>query len=451
MNSSIRLNLLKLLAPPLLIINLLGGGLTYWLAWEPAEMAFDQSLADAAWALVPRLREMDGLVQIDLPQQAEQILRVDRFDEIYFTVRDADGKSIAGDKDFPAPVLHTRGMTPAAYDGNMRGEPVRLFALKMNIGNTPVYIGVAETLRKRTRIKSVMLVALLLLEGVLTFVSMLIVWYAVTTGLIPLKKMQSDLNSRSGDELSPVKDEAIPSELSPVVHAINGLLSKVQLGATAQQNFLANVAHQLRTPLAGLKMQIEWLQQRYATEAETAQSASRMMSSTERMIRQTNQLLSLARAEPSQFKKTRLEMVELDKLVENAIQHFVAEADKKEIDLGFELQPAKVKGDRFLLRDMMENLIDNALRYSPQRGTVTVSCFQAGSQGVFAVADSGPGIPPAARDLIFDRFYRLDDKVAGSGLGLAIVRDIAKDHGAEITLTSGEHGEGTTFSVQFPA
>jgi two-component system sensor histidine kinase TctE len=448
--SSIRLNLLKLLAAPLLIINLVGGGLTYWLAWAPAEMAFDQSLADAAWALVPRLRETEGKILIDLPKQAEQILRVDHFDAIYFTVRDVEGKTIAGDKDFPT-LLRAQASDFAAHDGAMRGEPVRIMVLKTHIGNAPVFIGVAETLRKRTRIRSIMLVALLLLEGVLTFVSMLIVWYAVTTGLIPLKKMQSDLNSRNGDELSPVKDHDIPSELGPVVHAINGLLDKVRIGASAQQNFLANVAHQLRTPLAGLRMQIEWLQQRYAAEPETAQSASRMLSATERMIRQTNQLLSLARAEASQFEKTRLEMVELDKLVEDSIQHFVAEADKKEIDLGFALHPTKVKGDRFLLRDMMENLIDNALRYSPQRGTVTVSCFQDGNQGVFSVADSGPGIPASAKDLIFDRFYRLDDKIAGSGLGLTIVRDIAKDHGAVISLTSGEHGEGTTFSVQFPA
>ena len=447
---SIRLNLLKWLIAPLLIINLIGAGLTYWLAWAPAQIAFDQSLADAAWALVPRLREIRGNIAIDLPQQAEQVLRVDHFDAIYFVVRSAEGKTITGDKDFPSLLMQENLNDPAAYDGSMRGESIRIIALKTNIGKEPVFIGVAETLRKRTHIRSVIFVALLVLESLLTLVSIAIVWLAVTKGLFPLKKMQTDLNSRNHDDLSSVKEDNIPLELRPVINAINGLLNKAQIGASVQQSFLANVAHQLRTPLAGLKMQLEWLQQRYASEHETAHSAELMMSSTERMIRQTNQLLALARAEPSQFEKARLEMVELDKLVEESIQHFVEEADKKNIDLGFNLQPTKVMGDRFLLRDMIDNLIDNAVRYSPNKGTITVSCFQNTNRGILSVEDSGPGIAASERDLIFNRFYRLNDKIAGNGLGLAIVRDIVKDHGAEIVLNSGSQGKGTIFSVQFP-
>jgi two-component system, OmpR family, sensor histidine kinase TctE len=447
---SIRLNLLKWLIAPLLIINLIGAGLTYWLAWAPAQIAFDQSLADAAWALVPRLEDIRGTLSIDLPKQAEQILRLDHFDAIYFIVRTPDGKTIAGDKDFPVLQLPDRIDDPVAYNGSMRGEEIRIITLKTIIDTEPVLIGVAETLRKRTHIRYVIFVALLLLEGLLTLVSIGIVWLGVTKGLFPLKKMQTDLNSRKHDELSPVVDTNIPLELHPVVNAINGLLNKVQIGASVRQDFLANVAHQLRTPLAGLKMQLEWLQQRHATEPETAHSADLMMASTERMIRQTNQLLALARAEPSQFEKKRLEIVELNKLVEESIQHFVEEADKKNIDLGFDLEPTIVMGDRFLLRDMIDNLIDNAIRYSPRAGTVTVCCRQEMQHGILSVEDCGPGIAASERDLIFNRFYRVNDKVAGSGLGLAIVRDIVKDHGAKIMLTSDAMDKGTIFSVQFP-
>ena len=450
MTSSIRLNLLKRLIAPLLIINLIGAGLTYWLAWAPTQIAFDQSLADAAWALAPRLRDVHGTILIDLPQEAEQVLRVDHFDAIYLTVRDAEGKTIAGDKDFPALLLPEKLNDPLAYDGAMRGESIRIISLKTNIGTEPVLIGAAETLRKRTHIRSEIFIALLLLESILTIITVVIMWLAVTKGLLPLKKMQTDLNARSHDDLSPVEDDNIPPELRPVINAINGLLMKVRIGASAQQNFLANVAHQLRTPLAGLKMQLEWLQQRYAAEPETTHSAKLMMSSTERMIRQTNQFLALARAEPSQFEKTRLGMVELDKLVEESIQYFVEEADKKNIDLGFDLRPTNVMGDRFLLRDMIDNLIDNAIRYSPQNGAVTVSCFQTATHRILSVEDAGPGIAESEKDLIFNRFYRLNDKIAGSGLGLAIVRDIVKDHSAEIVLTSGSEGKGTIFSVQFP-
>jgi two-component system sensor histidine kinase TctE len=319
------------------------------------------------------------------------------------------------------------------------------------IGSEPVAIGVAETLTKRRRIQSRILLTLLALEGVLVIASTAIVWFAVTEGLFPLQKMQGKLDARNPSDLSAVPDSDLPTELRPLVRAINGLLNRAQEDGKARQNFLANVAHQLRTPLAGVKTQLELLQQRYAGERETARSVNLMMSSTERMIRQTNQLLALARAEPSQFERKRLDIVELDKLMEESVQHFVQEADKKDIDLGFDLRPAKVMGDHFLLRDLIDNLVDNAIRYSPRGAAVTVRCFENGIGGRLVVEDCGPGVPLSDREKIFGRFYRRDDKVAGTGLGLAIVRDIAKDHDAELTLESGPEGKGTVFTVQFPA
>ncbi|GAA4021717.1 sensor histidine kinase [Actimicrobium antarcticum] len=445
------MNLLGWLIAPLLLINLVGAGLTYWLAWAPAQSAFDQSLADAAWALIPRLRDVDGEVVIDLPQQAEQVLRLDHFDAIFFVVRTVDGRTIAGDNDFPPLAAPDTANDPVAYGGVMRAEPVRIISLKTTIGAIPVSIGVGETLRKRTRINSEILVAMILLEGLLTAISIAIVWLGVTKGLFPLKKMQTDLHARVHDELAAVSAEGIPSELRPVVHAINSLLDKVQTSATAQQAFLANVAHQLRTPLAGLQMQIEWLQQRHGGEHDTTHSLSMMRFSTERMIRQTNQLLSLARADTTRFEKDRLDTVSLDKLVEQSIQYFVEQADKKKIDLGFDLQPVHVKGDKFLLRDMIDNLVDNAIRYSPAHSSVTVRCLSDGDHVIFAVEDDGPGIADSARDTIFNRFVRLDDTVTGSGLGLAIVRDIVQAHGAQIMLAGGPDGVGTVFTVRFPA
>ncbi len=450
MKPSIRLNLLKWLIAPLLLINLIGAGLTYWFAWTPAQIAFDQSLADTAWALIPRLHETQGNLAIDLSQQAEQVIRFDHFDTIYFVVRKSNQQVIVGDHDFPLLRLSEKLNDPVAYEGSIKGEPVRIITLKTLVGTETVYIGVAETLRKRNHIRSQIFFVLMLLEAILTVVSIAIAGLAVTRGLSPLKKMQADLNSRRHDDLPPLADSHVALELRPVADAINSLLNKVQTSASAQQAFLANVAHQLRTPLAGLKMQIEWLAQRYASEPETTHSISLMMSSTDRMIRQSNQLLALARVEPSHVEKTRLEAVELDKLVEESVQYFVEEAHKKNIDLGFDLQPTTVMGDRFLLRDMIDNLIDNAIRYSPPEGTVTVSCFQEENQGIFSVEDSGPGIADSERELIFNRFYRINDKVAGSGLGLSIVRDIVKAHSATIVLTSGSQQVGTVFSVRFP-
>lgn len=447
--TSIRMSLLKWLILPLLLVNFVGAGLSYWLAWIPAQIAFDQSLADAGWAMVPRLQEKDGQVEIHLSQQAEQVLRVDHFDAIYLAVRSGDGKLLAGDADFPVLPTLAALNEPTPYDGEMRGEPVRIVALQTTIGRQPVFIGVAETLRKRNHIRSVIFLGLSLLEAVLAIVLIAIIWFAVSKGLLPLKKMQMDLNLRTHDDLSALDEQNVPLELGPVVKAINGMLNKVQIGAKGQQNFLANVAHQLRTPLAGFRTQLEWLLQKHADEPETAHSVKLMASSTERMIRQTNQLLALARAEPTKFEKERLEVVELHKLVEESIQHFVEEADKKAIDLGFNLHTTRVMGDQFLLRDLIDNLIDNAIRYSPPEGTVTVHTIQGKDGGIFSVEDSGPGIDASEQELIFNRFYRIDDNIAGNGLGLAIVRDITKDHGARITVESGPAG-GTIFSVYFP-
>ncbi|MEB0136355.1 sensor histidine kinase [Actimicrobium sp. CCC2.4] len=448
---SIRINLLKWLIAPLLAINLIGAALTYRLAWVPAQMAFDQSLADAAWALVPRLRDNDGAILVDLPQQAEQVLRLDHVDEIYFIVRDQSGQVVAGDKDFPSLPAPAELNDPVAYSGMMRGEAIRMIVLKARVGTQVVSISVSETLRKRSLIRTEIFAGLVVLEGLLTAISIALVWLAVTRGLLPLKKMQADLDARSHDTLAPVSDVHLPRELRPLVDAINTLLGKVQAGAAAQQAFLANVAHQLRTPLAALQMQLEWLQQRHPEGHETAHSATLMLSATARMIRHTNQLLALARAEPSRLEKDRFEEVDLCRLIEDTVQVFVEQAVRKQIDLGFDLQPAPLHADPFLLRDLIDNLIDNAIRYSPPGSTVTVSCRREDALVLLLVEDSGPGIAEARRELIFNRFYRLDDTVAGSGLGLAIVRDIVLAHDAEMQLSTGPGGKGTTFSVRFAA
>ena len=448
---SIRLSMLKLLLLPILAINLVGAVSTYWLAWRPTQLAFDQSLADAAWALLPHLRQQDGRVVVDLSGQAEQVLRVDHFDAIYFVVRDNQGATLAGDADFP--VLKTPELIdePQAYDSRMRGEAIRIIALTTLVGSETVTVAVAETLWKRISVRAGSSFAgLLLLDLLLTFTASAIVWFGVTRGLKPLQAIQSALNARSHDDLDPLPTGPVPVELAPVTAALNGLLDKVRQAARNQQDFLADAAHQLRTPLAGLKTQLEWMQQRHAGDAETARSTQLMMASTERMIRQTNQLLVLARAEPTQFEKARLAPLALDKVVEESIQHFVQEADKKEIDLGYELAPTVIPGDPFLLRDLIDNLVDNAIRYAPRHGRVTVSCYTEDGAGVLAVEDDGPGIPPPEQELIFKRFYRLNQTSVGSGLGLAIVRDIAVDHGAEVRLSAGADGVGTIVRVRFP-
>ena len=447
---SLRNKLLRWLVIPLMLVNLAGATAIYWLAWLPAQTALDQSLADAAWALVPHMQESGNSVELQLSQQAEQVLRVDHFDEIFFVVRDLNGKTIAGDLDFPKLRAPENTNTWVAYLSNMRGEDIRAISLRTVVGGETVLIGVAETRVKRLQFKLRILLSLVALELLLLLLIPAVVWVALNKGLLSLGELQQNLELRKTDDLSEVPLTKAPREVVPFIRAINGLLARVQDSARAKQDFLANAAHQLRTPLAGFKAQLEWLQAHHRDDPDTAQSTALMMVSTERMARQANQLLALARSEPGDFERDRLERLSLDELVAESVQNFVDQATQKNIDIGFDLRPTFVKGDRFLLRDLIDNLVDNAIRYSPEGSEVTVSCIQDYGFGVLTVEDNGPGIADTEKEKIFSRFYRLDQSQPGSGLGLAIVRDIVKDHDALIEVRSGEHGRGTVFIIRFP-
>lgn len=443
---SIRLRLLKWLIAPVLLLNLAGVTLSYSLAWIPAQIAFDQALGDAAAMLAARVSEREGRMAIDLPPAAERALREDEADKVYFAVRDSQGRLVAGDD--AVPVMPARAGAPAS-DGVVAGEAVRLVAHPVMAGQQQGIVVVAKTLRKRGQARAAIVRAMLPLAAVFTLASIGLVWFSVTNALSPLNRVRAGIQARSADDASPIVAPDVPLEVAPVVQAFNGLLERVREGAQAQQDFLANVAHQLRTPLAGLRTQIELLaQQRPAADAS---SLNMMQASTERMIRQVNQLLAMARAEPGPLRKTRMERLSLDQLLEESIQHFVEQALRKDIDLGFDLQPTMVTGDRFLLRDLVDNLVDNAIRYTPAKGAVTVSCFPHLGGGMLTVEDSGPGIPPAKRAAVFQRFQRLDEKTTGSGLGLAIVRDIATVHGASVAIDTPASGQGALFSVYFPS
>ncbi len=447
---SLRTKLLKWLVIPLVTVNLGAAAVAYWLAWIPAQSAMDQSLADTAWALVPHVQEKGTSVELSLTQQAEQVLRVDHFDEVYFVVRDSHGKTIAGDLDFPELMIPEKFNLYSAYGTRMRGEDVRAISLRTVVGGETILIGVAETRIKRQQIRLRILLSLIALEFLLILLIPAVIWLVLDKGFLPLREIHDDLAQRNPDDLSPLPLTMAPDEIAPFIRGMNDLLKRAQDSARTKQDFLANVAHQLRTPLAGFKAQLEWLQSHYRHDSETAYSVSLMMASTERMARQANQLLALARSEPGDFERRRLEKISLDQLVAESVQQFVDEALKKNIDIGFDLHPTIVAGDRFLLRDLIDNLVDNAIRYSPEGSAVTVSCMVIGDQGVLKVEDEGPGIPASETDRVFSRFYRLDQSQPGSGLGLAIVRDIAKDHHAQIQVGPGAGGKGTEFVVRFP-
>jgi two-component system sensor histidine kinase TctE len=443
--NSIRVRLLKWLVGPILVVNLGAAALTYLLAWTPAQLAFDEGLRTAAGSLAARVGPAAlGAGPAALGARAPD----DNTGEATWTaLHGADGSLLAGTKALPA--FTRAGM----HDAILHGEPVRVAVAEVADEDGVRWVSVARTVRARQQVRAAIVRSLVLLEVVFSLALVGLVWFSVGNGLAPLARLRARLDARGSADLAPLSDAGMPRELAPVVDAFNALLGRIAAGARAQDEFRANVAHQLRTPLAGLRLQLEWLAARHRADPETRRSVELMLGANERMIRQTNQLLSLERAEPNRFDRLRLAPLDLASLVADTIQAFVEQAAARDIDLGFELEPAPVQGDRFLLRDLVDNLVDNALRYTPPGGRVTVSCAAQGKDGgaLLRVEDNGPGIPAAMREGVFERFVRLDEGTGtlGSGLGLAIVRDIANLHGAEVRLTEAAQG-GAVFTVAFP-
>lgn len=440
--SSIRLRLLKWLVAPILVFNLLAASLTYLLAWTPAQRAFDQGLLDAATGLATRLRP--GGAGIDLPGAA-RVLGAASPDASWFVVRGADGRVLAGDPAFP----RRAGAAPVR-DDRMHGQPVRVASLLVAGAGGPVEVGVARTLSQRQQVRSAIVRALVLLEVLFSLALVGLVWFSVGNGLAPLARLRARLDARGSHDLDALDDGGMPRELLPLVQAFNALLERIAAGARAQDDFRANVAHQLRTPLAGLRLQLEWLAGRHRDDPDTVRTVELLLQANERMIRQANQLLSLERAGPDRFERARFAPLDLAAIVAESVQSFVERALRRDIDLGFELEPAPLAGERHMLRDLVDNLVDNALRYTPAGGTVTVHCRPAPDGVLFAVEDAGPGIPREKRAQVFERFVRLDQHSQGSGLGLAIVREIAAAHGAQVELGDGPEGRGLRVAVRFP-
>jgi len=440
--SSIRLRLLKWLVAPILVVNLGAAALTYLLAWTPAQLAFDEGLRAAAGALAARVQSAGPGALHEASPAADGAGETS-----WASLVDADGRVLAGSAALPRP------RNAGLFDAQLQGETVRVAVAGLEWQGRKAWVSVARTVRARQQVRAAIVRSLVLLEGLFSLALVGLVWFSVGNGLAPLARLRARLDARGSADLAPLDDAGMPRELVPVVDAFNALLGRIEAGARAQDEFRANVAHQLRTPLAGLKLQLEWLAARHAGDPESARSTALLLGAVERMIRQTNQLLSLERAEPNRFARARLAPLDLSELVAETVGHFVQQASTKDIDLGFELEPARIEGDRFLLRDLVDNLVDNALRYTPAGGRVTVTCGPgtAGSPGSeLRVEDNGPGIPVHLRERVFERFVRLDEHSTGSGLGLAIVRDITNLHGAELRIGAPEQGSGAVFTVQFP-
>lgn len=417
---------------------------------------FDEKLTDYVRMLASDVRADDSGVRVRPGTLG--LLRTDRQDRIFYALRDNDGNVVAGEPHLAVVAGPLRLGVPSLQNGQVGEEPVRVAALQIvdprNAAEV-LTLQVAETLNKRQALTETMRTQAVALPQVLVVVvAILLIVYGYTYVLRPMQRLRALIDNRGSNDLSPLDPEAAPQDLRPLILSINGLMERLAGSIAAQRRFIADAAHQLRTPLAGIKSQTE----RALIEHDPATirvTLRRLAAGTEHATALANRLLTLARAGTPLIAPAVA--VDLIGIVSDTIADHLPHALKRRHDLGFEGpshgSPCVVRGDALLLREMLSNLVDNALRYSPDGGAITVSIDRDPGSGCYtlAVSDSGPGIPPEERERVFEPFYRGADVVApGTGLGLAIVRTIATTHGATVSLSEANGDRGLRVTVQFP-
>ena len=448
--------LLAWLLGPLAVLLVLDTAAAYWSSWRFSNLAYDRALHEIGREIALHVK-LDGTrPRLELSEAAANILVVDQEDQLFYRVLGDDGADLGGDPQLPAPRTG-KPAKPDFYGDTVRGEPVRMMVASMPIGPDAgpplVLVQVAETLNKRERLAWEMVANVVLPQLLLIVMATAVVWFGVSRGLEPLQRLRRAVSDRSHLDLSPIDTHDVPGEVRPLVDEVNELMARLGRTFDFQNRFVADAAHQLKTPVSGLKAQIE-LALRESDPQRVRHSLAQLYLSADRLSRLVRQLLSLARNEPGALDSMQLQPLDLNAHALEVSMDWAPQAIKRNIDLGFEGadHPLMIDADRDRLRELVNNLIDNAIRYSQPGGRVTVQTGQIGSdQCRLAISDDGPRIPVEERARIFERFHRLlGTQEDGSGLGLAIVSEIATLHGARITLEEDADGVGNTFSVFFP-
>jgi two-component system sensor histidine kinase TctE len=469
---------------PLLLLWPMSVALTWLVAQNIAHKPFDRELGEMVRVLgkqVALKRTVGGdlVAEFTLPASATEVLHTDEDDNIYYQVLGLRGELLSGERSLPVPPDEERAPPGEIRfrDDAVENAEVRIAYAWVEPPGQPgnaMLVQVAETLGKRSRLATEIIKGVILPQFVILPLAVLLVWFALSRGIAPLAELQQRIRRRAADDLSPIDETQAPEEVAPLVRAINDLLARLDRSFAAQKRFLADAAHQLKTPLAGLRTQAEVAQREIDLGERGPEALKRslqqMALASQRAAHMVNQLLAMARAEDREQVMRRTVPVDMVRLATETVREFVPRALERRIDLGYEGPGADgaaglpqavplVRGHPVLLHELLVNLVDNALHYTPAGGTVTVRLFDDpfGEVVVLQVEDSGPGIPATERELVFQPFYRaLGTEVDGSGLGLAIVAEIARQHGASLDLsdtceapTAESPTPGARFTLRF--
>jgi two-component system, OmpR family, sensor histidine kinase TctE len=486
---------------PLLLLWPMSLALTWVVAQSIADRPYDRELEDATRVLALQAQQQlvltgrqPGAVRGDLERAATALLRANDEDTLFFQVLGRRGEYIAGDPTLPVPpdnlAARLQLFEIVLRDDVIGDEPVRVASLRLQLpppqpdadagqsvtaANTDgALVQVAQTKLRRSLLATEIIKGVILPQFVILPVAVMLVWFALSRGIRPLAELQQRIRRRESTDLSPISERDVPDEVAPLVGAINDLLQRLDRSFAAQRHFLADAAHQLKTPLAGLRMQAELAMREIDSGRGDPQalrhSLQQIARSSQRAAHLVNQLLTMARAEnPGQA--MRRVPTDLTAVTRDVVRDSVPKALERGIDLGYEEPETTAEGPTWLLAEpvlvgeLVRNLVDNALHYTPRGGTVTVRVLSDTTDRVvlLQVEDTGPGIPPAERERVFQPFYRaLGTEVEGSGLGLAIVQEIAQHHVATVQVEDarprgapgagvGVEGPGALFTVRFPA
>lgn len=451
---------------PLLLLWPLSLALTWFVAQGIASKPYDRALEFNLLAMTQFVGTLPGEpVQFNLNTQTRDLLRADDTDLIFYQVRDPNGRVVSGDPEFPQPSPEMRAPSGEVLlrDDVVRGESVRVAFVWIDRGpdsTERVLVQMAETRGKRSKLATEIIKGVMVPQFIILPLAVLLVWLALVRGIRPLNDLEQRIRARKPDDLSPIhiENDNVPQEVAPLVSSINDLLQRLKTSVANQRRFLADAAHQLKTPLAGLRMQAEMAQS--ASGEEITRSLQQISKSSVRATHTVNQLLALARAESTGRSLPSIEL-DLAELVKDVVEDSLPRAMDKRIDLGYE-GPAHMPahcvllGNPTLLRELVRNLVDNAINYTPSGGVVTARVLVDRFSGVqvLQVEDDGPGIPENERQLVLEPFYRaLGTNVDGSGLGLAIVQEIAGQHQATLQLDDTHpqrtQGRGLRVTLRF--
>lgn len=423
-----------------------------------ANQAYDRSLSASVKGIAERIYATESEVVVDIPYSALELFEAGSSDRLFYSVGIPGEKAITGYDDLPLPEnIAPNGLV--FYDGVYKGQQLRFGAMLKPLYRTefpkPVMVIIGETINTRHEVVQHLFLREVARKALLVVVALAVALFATMIAVQPIDNLGQAIRQRPEDDLTPINASGVPQEVRPLVDAINLHMERIGAMVEARRRFITDAAHQLRTPLAVLNTQAEYALRQHS-EAEMRPPIEALHRSLGSAIRLANQLLSLSRAEPINGLMVARQAVDIAAVARDMVVELLPLAARKHIDLGFEgdSEATVVAGNPVLLRELVANLVDNALRYTPENGVVTVAVDLAPERAATArlrVIDNGPGIPAEFRAQVFLRFFRLDGgDHTGSGLGLSIVREIVHGHGGDISLSDAPSECGLLVTVLLP-